>query len=425
MVLENLKDSQEQEPLLEQCPEKPRTSGLDATWTNNLKVYQRQAGSIPKARESPITITDIREERKKHWRPKKTFCTKRTQRCGLFCVLGLFLFWLWWLSGQPYGDPGPCYGKKTVSLVTSWVNVTDPDWQKMAIDTGCNIDYLLGGRGDADAFEALRYNLRAVHKNLDFVDHIYIITTGQYPSWLDRNQKFVTVVPHKDFTSPSRTLFNGRTVAASWGIMGSQFAGECFIHNDDDFIINRPMTIDRFFPNGHTRVQPYVNIGLGDWPLFTPIAWLWGSDIESISKDGHTTYAVHAETYKKYCRQSELCQENQHGTCNGGRIPCEPEWNGWMSRQKDVAYWSSYDMAIRSSRFVLGLPWCPPWLSALGLRIFNPTHINIRSHGSIDTIPEWVNTIRGYLHSRYPNPAPWESQKQPEWIRNGKVKQMA
>lgn len=419
MLREALKDSQEQEPLLEQNQEKLGTLGVGATWTNNLKVYpkQRQAGSIPKARESSIRINNVKEDRKKHWGPKKTFCT--TKRCGLFSVLGLFLFWLWWLSGQPYGDPGPCYGKKTVSLITSWVNVTDPDWIKMAIDSGCDIHYLEGGRGDADAFEALRYNLRAVHTNLDFVDHIYIITTGQYPSWLDRSQKFVTVVPHKEFTNPSRTLFNGRTVAASWGIIGPKFAGECFIHNDDDFIINRPMTIDNFFPNGHTRVQPYVNIGLGDWPLSTPVQWLLGSDLESHSKDGHTTYAVHAETYQKYCNQSKLCQENQHGTCNGGRWPCEGEWNAWMSRQKDVAYWSSYDMAFRSTRFVLGIPWFPRWLSELGLSIFNPSHINIRSHGSIDSNPGWVNTIRGFLHRKYPNPAPWESQKQPEWIING------
>jgi len=408
-VNHNFQDPEEHQPFL-------KIAGGKSNVTRRMTDDRNNRLTTPED-----SYRDKAEKKKKFFKNSRS-CLRRCGICGCWTIV---LFWLWWLSGQAYGEKGPCYGLEKVSLVVSWVNITDVNWQAESVEAGCPVEYALSGKGDGDPFEALRYNLRAVHKNLPFVNHVYLITTGQYPTWLDPDQDFVTVLPHKEFTTPSRTLFNGRTVAALWGVIGSKFAGKCFLHNDDDFIVNRPLTIDHFFPNGHVRVQPWVNINLGDWPLFSLLVWWYGSDLNRIVQDAHTTYAIHSDTFEQYCSESVLCQNNRKGTCNGGRKPIESEYDAWMATRTDVSFWSNYDIAWRSNRFVFGVPWSPPWLSLLGLLLSNPAHINIRSHGNIDTDPNWVNTIRAYLHWRFPRPAPWERQEQPDWIIDGKLQNMS
>jgi len=424
----NVKDIEEQQPFLEAPEGGPQTFNSPgqrnggSSWLDRASknVTRRQVSSDGNRSEKKVWDSDIDKRKKNKFVKKRRTCCLR---CGICCCLSLVVFWLWWLSGQSYGKPGPCSGLEKVSLLISWVNVTDSNWQAESRAAGCPVEYALGAGGDGDPFEALRYNLRAVHNYLPFVDHVYLSTTGQYPSWLDTTQDFVTVLPHKKFTTPSRTLFNGRTVAALWAEIGSKFAGECFIHNDDDFIVNRPLSIDDLFPNGHVRVQPFVNIGF-DMPLSSFFVWWYGSNLKSVVADAHTTYAIHSESFKQYCAQSTLCQQNQKATCDEGRKPTEGEYDVWMTTRPDVSYWSNFDIAWRANRFVFGVPWVAPWVNLLGVLLTYPAHINIRSHGGIDSDPAWVNTIRGYLHWKFPDPAPWEQQEQPDWIVDGELKKM-
>lgn len=56
--------------------------------------------------------------------------------------------------------------------------------------------------------EELRYSLRSVERHAPWVRHIFIVTNGQIPSWLNLDNPRVTVVTHQvDFkTSTSSTL---------------------------------------------------------------------------------------------------------------------------------------------------------------------------------------------------------------------------
>jgi hypothetical protein len=44
----------------------------------------------------------------------------------------------------------------------------------------------------------LRYSLRSIAKFAPWVRHIYIVTNGQVPWWLNVNHPRLTVVPHHD-----------------------------------------------------------------------------------------------------------------------------------------------------------------------------------------------------------------------------------
>jgi len=50
--------------------------------------------------------------------------------------------------------------------------------------------------------EELRYSLRSVERHAPWVRHIFIITNGQIPSWLNLDNPRVTVVPHQVTFTP-------------------------------------------------------------------------------------------------------------------------------------------------------------------------------------------------------------------------------
>lgn len=45
--------------------------------------------------------------------------------------------------------------------------------------------------------EELRYSLRSVERFAPWVRHVFIVTNGQIPSWLNLDSPLVTVVPHE------------------------------------------------------------------------------------------------------------------------------------------------------------------------------------------------------------------------------------
>ena len=46
--------------------------------------------------------------------------------------------------------------------------------------------------------EELRYSLRSLEKHAPWVRHVYLITNGQIPGWLNMDNPRITVVPHED-----------------------------------------------------------------------------------------------------------------------------------------------------------------------------------------------------------------------------------
>lgn len=46
-------------------------------------------------------------------------------------------------------------------------------------------------------FQELRYSLRSLEKHAPWVQHVYIITNGQIPYWLNLDNPWVTIVTHE------------------------------------------------------------------------------------------------------------------------------------------------------------------------------------------------------------------------------------
>lgn len=84
-----------------------------------------------------------------------------------------------------------------IDVVYTWVNGSDPLFLESlrkhvpAVD----LDIVASRFSDKDE---LRYSLRSLEMYAPWVRHVYIVTNGQIPSWLDMDNPRVTLVTHRD-----------------------------------------------------------------------------------------------------------------------------------------------------------------------------------------------------------------------------------
>ena len=110
---------------------------------------------------------------------------------------------------------------KAIDVVYTWVDGNDADWQTMKQQRAleCNKEIIHSDANSNNRFRdrnELKYSLRALRQNAPFVNHIYIVTMGQRPSWLGKHDK-ITVVDHKEIFKNIQNLptFNSHAIESN------------------------------------------------------------------------------------------------------------------------------------------------------------------------------------------------------------------
>lgn len=93
-----------------------------------------------------------------------------------------------------------------VDVVYTWVNGTDPAWQQQYLRwrraaPGGSGPGSADGSDDLRRFrdnDELRHSMRSVHMFAPWVRHIFVLTDGQVPAWLDLEHPRVSVVSHRE-----------------------------------------------------------------------------------------------------------------------------------------------------------------------------------------------------------------------------------
>ncbi|WP_249646447.1 Stealth CR1 domain-containing protein [Lactiplantibacillus plantarum] len=141
---------------------------------------------------------------------------------------------------------------KNVDIVVPWVDGTDSKWQmKKKTYTGDKIN-------DADEYDGvkryrdygiLKYLFRSIEMNAKWVNHVFLVTDGQKPDWLDETYEKVSVVDHTDFIdSKYLPTFNTNTIELN--IHRIPNLSENFVLFNDDMIINDKTDKSDFFQDG-------------------------------------------------------------------------------------------------------------------------------------------------------------------------------
>jgi len=148
------------------------------------------------------------------------------------------------LLGQLTPDSQP------IDIVYTWVDGNDPKWCEIRRETVLKQqDALPEGAISQNRFRdrnELKYSLRSIDRFASFVNHIYIVTFGQKPSWLKPHPK-ITIVDHTEIFSNKADLptFNSQAIEANLHHIPN--LSERFIYFNDDFLLGNNVSSRDFF----------------------------------------------------------------------------------------------------------------------------------------------------------------------------------
>ncbi|XP_030576539.1 N-acetylglucosamine-1-phosphotransferase subunits alpha/beta [Archocentrus centrarchus] len=101
--------------------------------------------------------------------------------------------------------------------------------------------------------EELRYSLRSVEKHAPWVRHIFIVTNGQIPSWLNLDNPRVSVITHQDIFLNHSHLPTFSSPAIETHIHRIPGLSQKFIYLNDDVMFGKDVWPDDFY--SHSKGQ--------------------------------------------------------------------------------------------------------------------------------------------------------------------------
>lgn len=147
---------------------------------------------------------------------------------------------------------------KPIDFVLLWVDGSNPAWQaeKAKYSPEQNTDSSIYRYRDWDL---LKYWFRGVENFAPWVNHIYFVTYGHLPSWLNTDHPKLKIVKHSDYL-PKKYLptFNANAIETNLHRIKS-LSEQFVLFNDDMYLIKKTAPTD-FFDRGRPKDTIALNI---------------------------------------------------------------------------------------------------------------------------------------------------------------------
>jgi glycosyltransferase involved in cell wall biosynthesis len=153
-----------------------------------------------------------------------------------------------------------------IDLVYLWVDGNDEKWRakknKFLKAEGRELNSFAVGSTRWDENEELKFSLRSAAQFAPWINHIYIVTDGQIPSWLDLGNSRVSIVDHKDII-PEKYLPLFNSAAIELFIHKIPGLSEYFLYANDDCFFGDHVKPEFFFDKSGA---PLVMLKEKKWP---------------------------------------------------------------------------------------------------------------------------------------------------------------
>lgn len=140
------------------------------------------------------------------------------------------------LVRKPYVSPEP------IDLVYTWVNGSDEQFRESIAQFSPVVD-----ESRYNDKNELKYSLRSVEKYAPWIRHIYIVTNGQIPNWLDVLNPRISIVTHDEICPPelrSEILPTFSSFAIETLLHRIPNLSQRFIYFNDDVFLGAPLYLD-------------------------------------------------------------------------------------------------------------------------------------------------------------------------------------
>ncbi|MFE2042428.1 stealth family protein [Streptomyces sp. NPDC059477] len=155
-----------------------------------------------------------------------------------------------------------------VDVVYTWVDGEEPAMRaKRARYQDRGVAEILDKETNASRYtshDELKYSLRSLAMYAGFIRHIYLVTDGQKPHWLDDSAPGITVVDHRDiFPADVLPVFNSHAIETRLHHIPG--LSDHYLYFNDDVFVGRPVSAEHFFHGSGLMKIPVspLKIGVG------------------------------------------------------------------------------------------------------------------------------------------------------------------
>lgn len=177
-----------------------------------------------------------------------------------------------------------------IDAVYTWVNGSDPIWknerdfwyqhwiqenigpgrntqgeQDSGQHSGNNDDEGASMENHFRDNDELRYSIRSVERYAPWIRHIYLVTNGQIPSWLDLGNPRIKIVRHSEIFENSSHLpvFSSSSIESNLDRIPG--LSNTFLYFNDDVFLAAPISLDDYIsPSGQQTIYLSHPVPLGD-----------------------------------------------------------------------------------------------------------------------------------------------------------------
>lgn len=317
-----------------------------------------------------------------------------------------------------YAPPTPLM---PIDVVYTWVEGADPAWQARRDaalnETGTGGAYaeVHPSATDESRFtnsDELRYSLRSLHRNAHWVRRIHVVTDGQIPAWLRRDDPRIRIVDHEEILDGSR--FNSHAIeSALHRIPG---LAEHYLYLNDDVMFGRIAHPSDFFAaEGVSRFFP------SDLPIDAGPAASDDPPIMAAAKNGRDLlferFGIDVRTKVRHTVHPQLRtvaaqieQENPEAVARTRAALFRSSED--LSLAASLHHWYAYAQGRAVPSKVnylyvdLAAPHAAQALDALeSLRRYDTFCLNAEESA---LSPRMRAELTSFLENYYPDPAPWE-----------------
>ncbi|XP_057667171.1 N-acetylglucosamine-1-phosphotransferase subunits alpha/beta isoform X1 [Diorhabda carinulata] len=239
---------------------------------------------------------------------------------AIFLFSILFIYQMLEILDESYSpNISNCHYNDKIDVVYTWVNGSDPKFIKQLNHylNNHNISCDSSQQRFDDKYE-LKFSLRSLEKYAPWVNHVYIVTNGQIPYWLDLDYEKVTVVTHEEIFKDSSDLPTFSSPAIEFNLHRIPGLSKRFIYFNDDIFLGSPMYLQDFYTEGKkfliylawpvpncaaNCLWMYVNDGQCDKDCYIPECQMDGNDCADVEEQKQLLY--------EFTKEEEEEEENE------------------------------------------------------------------------------------------------------------------
>ncbi|XP_070153413.1 N-acetylglucosamine-1-phosphotransferase subunits alpha/beta isoform X2 [Polyergus mexicanus] len=159
-----------------------------------------------------------------------------------------------------------------IDVVYTWVNGSDPVFLENLQKHIPIVDLSAAASRFSDKDE-LRYSLRSLEMYAPWVRHVYIVTNGQIPSWLDMDNPRMTLVSHEDIFLNKSDLPTFSSPAIESHIHRIPGISDKFLYFNDDVMLGTEVWPEDFITQAGGQ-KIYLAWWVPDCSEVCPWAWV-------------------------------------------------------------------------------------------------------------------------------------------------------